>query len=139
MHALQCAKLSNLKGQNNEAIQQTHHNPPLADLPARYRRFFPRSELTKAKTPRKSFMFPFLTGDLIVLLVLVRIYFRKKDGEPAPANASPLLNKLATATHGLLNISLIAVAISGMVTVAASGVVEALKKNDPSLVPDFLL
>jgi cytochrome b561 len=79
----------------------------------------------------------FLTGDLIFILVLVRIYFRKKDGEPAPANANPLLNKLATATHGLLNISLIAVAITGMVTVAASGVLEALKKSDPSLLPDF--
>lgn len=79
----------------------------------------------------------FLTGDLILLLVLVRIYFRKKDGEPAPANANPLLNKLATATHGLLNISLIAVAITGMVTVAASGVIEALKKSDPNLLPDF--
>ena len=52
----------------------------------------------------------FLTGDLILILVLVRIYFRKKDGEPAPANANPLLNKIATATHGLLNLSLIAVA-----------------------------
>ena len=79
----------------------------------------------------------FLTGDLILLLVLVRIYVRKKDGEPAPANANPLLNKLAAATHGLLNISLIAVAITGMVTVAASGVIEALKKSDPSLLPDF--
>jgi cytochrome b561 len=79
----------------------------------------------------------FLTGDLILLLVLVRIYFRKKDGEPAPANASPLLNKLATATHGLLNISLIAVAITGVITVATSGVIEALKKSDPSLLPDF--
>jgi len=79
----------------------------------------------------------FLTGDLILILVLVRIYFRKKDGEPAPANANPLLNKLATATHGLLNISLIVVAISGTVTVAASGVIEALKRSDPSLLPDF--
>jgi cytochrome b561 len=74
---------------------------------------------------------------LILILVLVRIYFRKKDGEPAPANANPLLNKLATATHGLLNISLIVVAISGTVTVATSGVIEALKRSDPSLLPDF--
>lgn len=79
----------------------------------------------------------FLTGDLILLLVLVRIYIRKKDGEPAPANANPLLNKLAAATHGLLNISLIAVAITGVVTVATSGVIEALKKSDPNLLPDF--
>jgi cytochrome b561 len=78
-----------------------------------------------------------LTGDLILLLVLVRIYFRKMDGEPAPANANPLLHKLATATHGLLNISLIFVAISGMVTAATSGVIEALKNSDPNLLPDF--
>ena len=102
--------------------------------------FFLGHELDESKdAAQKLSLFPvhFLTGDLIVLLVLVRIYFRKKDGEPAPANANPLLNKLATATHGLLNISLIAVAITGMVTVATSGVIEALKKSDPSLIPDF--
>jgi cytochrome b561 len=79
----------------------------------------------------------FLIGDTVLLLVLVRIYFRKKDGEPAPANANPLLNKLAAATHVLMNLTLIAVAISGVVTVAASGVIEALKKSDPTLIPDF--
>jgi cytochrome b561 len=79
----------------------------------------------------------FLLGDTVLLLVLVRIYFRKKDGEPAPANANPLLNKLAAATHVLMNLTLIAVAISGVVTVAASGVIEALKKSDPTLIPDF--
>jgi cytochrome b561 len=79
----------------------------------------------------------FLMGDTVLLLVLVRIYFRKKDGEPAPANANPLLNKLAAATHVLMNLTLIAVAISGVVTVAASGVIEALKKSDPALLPDF--
>ncbi|MBI4808917.1 MAG: cytochrome b/b6 domain-containing protein [Nitrosomonadales bacterium] len=88
---------------------------------------------------QKLSMYPlhFLIGDLILLLVLVRIYFRKKDGEPAPANANPLLNKIAAATHGLLNISVIAVVISGMVTAATSGVIDALKTNDPDLIPDF--
>jgi cytochrome b561 len=76
-------------------------------------------------------------GSLILLLTLVRIYVRKKDGEPAPANASALLNKLAAATHGLLNLSIIAVVISGMATVATSGVIAALKASDPALVPDF--
>jgi len=102
--------------------------------------FFLGHELDESKdAAQKLSLFPihFLTGDLIVLLVLVRIYFRKKDGEPTPANANPLLNKLATATHGLMNISLIAIAITGMVTVATSGVIEALKKSDPSLIPDF--
>jgi cytochrome b561 len=79
----------------------------------------------------------FLIGDTVLVLILVRIYFRKKDGEPAPANANPLLNKVAAVTHMLMNLTLIAVAISGVVTVAASGVIEALKKSDPSLIPDF--
>jgi cytochrome b561 len=36
-----------------------------------------------------------------------------------------------------LNISLIAVAVAGMATAVTSGVIEALKKGDPSLIPDF--
>lgn len=97
-------------------------------------------ELDESKdAAQKLSMFPvhFLIGDLILLLTLVRIYFRKKDGEPAPANANPLLNKIAAATHGLLNISVIAVVISGMVTAATSGVIAALQKSDPGLIPDF--
>ena len=90
-------------------------------------------------TAHKLSMFPvhFLVGDLILLLVLVRIYFRKKDGEPAPANANPMLNKIAAATHGLLNISLLCIAISGMATAAISGVIDAIRKGDPTLIPDF--
>ena len=83
---------------------------------------------------QKLSLFPvhFLIGDVVLVLILLRIYFRKKDGEPAPANANPLLNKIAAATHGLLNLSLIAVAISGMVTAATSGVIEALKRRMPT-------
>lgn len=102
--------------------------------------FYLGHELDESKnTAQKLSMFPahFLIGDLALLLTLLRIYFRKKDGEPAPANANPLLNKVATATHGLLNLTLIAVVISGITTVATSGVIEALKKSDPSLIPDF--
>ncbi|MBU1424354.1 MAG: cytochrome b/b6 domain-containing protein [Gammaproteobacteria bacterium] len=90
-------------------------------------------------TPEKLSLLPvhFLIGDTILVLTLLRIYFRKKDGEPAPANANPLLNKIAAATHSLLNLSLIAAAIAGIATVATSGVIEVLKKGDPSLLPDF--
>ncbi len=97
-------------------------------------------ELDASKnTAQKLSMFPvhFLIGDLVLLLVLLRVYFRKKDGEPAPANANPLLNKIAAGTHVLLNLSLIAVTVSGMATAATSGVIEALKKGDPNLIPDF--
>lgn len=90
-------------------------------------------------TAQKLSTFPahFLIGDLVFFLVLIRIYFRKKDGEPAPANANPLLNKVAAATHGLLNLTLIAVVVSGVVTAVTSGVIDALKKGDPKLIPDF--
>ncbi len=90
-------------------------------------------------TAQKLSLFPvhFLIGDTILLLTLLRIYFRKKDGEPAPASQNPLLNKFATAVHLGLNISILAVAISGMVTAAKSGVLQAMEKGDPALIPDF--
>jgi cytochrome b561 len=102
--------------------------------------FFLGHELDESKDgAQRIALFPlhFLLGDAVLLLTLLRIYFRKKDGEPAPANATPLLNKIAAATHSLLNISLIAVTLAGIATVATSGVIEALKRNDPSLIPDF--
>jgi cytochrome b561 len=102
--------------------------------------FFLGHELDESKdAAQKLSMFPyhFLIGDLILLLVIVRVYFRKKDGEPAPANTNPLLNKLAALTHVLMNLSLIAVAITGGITVVTSGVIEALKTGNATLVPDF--
>ena len=97
-------------------------------------------ELDESKdAAEKLSMFPihFLIGDLAVLLTLLRIYFRKKDGEPAPANANPLLNKVAALTHVGLNLSVIAVGVTGVITVVKSGVIKALQANDPALVPDF--
>jgi cytochrome b561 len=79
----------------------------------------------------------FLIGDAAMLLIFLRIYFRKKDGEPAPANTSPLLNKIAAVTHQLLNLTVIAVAISGMATVKTSGLIQAFEAGDPKLIPDF--
>ncbi len=102
--------------------------------------FFLGHELDESKdAAQKLSMYPihFLIGDAVLLLTLLRIYFRKKDGEPAAANANPLLNKLAAATHMLMNIAVIAVVISGVATVATSGVIEALKLADPALIPDF--
>lgn len=102
--------------------------------------FFLGHELDESKdAAQKLSMYPihFLIGDAVLLLTLLRIYFRKKDGEPAAANANPQLNKLAAATHVLMNIAVIAVVISGVATVATSGVIEALKLADPALIPDF--
>ncbi|MDP2805015.1 MAG: cytochrome b/b6 domain-containing protein [Gallionellaceae bacterium] len=102
--------------------------------------FFLGHELDESKDlAQKLSMYPmhFIIGDLVLLLTLLRIYFRKKDGEPTPANANPLLNKLAAATHVLMNVSVIAVVASGVATVATSGVIAALKAGDPNLIPDF--
>lgn len=90
-------------------------------------------------TAQKLSVYPlhFLIGDAVLLLILLRIYFRKKDGEPAPANANPLLNKVAAATHTLMNLSVIAVAISGIATLASSGLIAAIKAGNPGLIPDF--
>lgn len=102
--------------------------------------FFLGHEVTEMQdTTQKLAMYPyhFILGNLVFLLVIVRIYFRKKDGEPAPANTNPLLNKIAALTHVLLNLTLIAVAISGFITVATSGLVDAFKTNDPDLIPNF--
>jgi cytochrome b561 len=102
--------------------------------------FYLGHELDESKdAAQKLSMFPFhfLIGDLVLLLVIFRIYFRKKDGEPTPANANPLLNKLAAGTHVLMNLSLVAVVISGGITAVTSGVIEALKTGNAALVPDF--
>lgn len=90
-------------------------------------------------TANKLAMYPahFLIGDLILLLTLVRIWFRKKDGAPADANTNPMLNKVAALTHLGLNLTVLATAISGFITVVTSGLIAAFKANDPDLVPDF--
>jgi cytochrome b561 len=102
--------------------------------------FFLGHNLDEAKnTVHKLSMFPmhFLAGGLILLLTLVRIVVRKKDGEPAPANANPLLNNVAAATHALLNLSIIGITLAGMATAITSGVIKAWQANDPTLIPDF--
>jgi cytochrome b561 len=102
--------------------------------------FYFGHELDESKdAAAKLSMYPihFLIGDLVLLLTLVRIYFRKKDGEPAPANANPMLNKVAALTHVMTNLTVIAVAITGFITAVTSGVIDALKAGDPALIPDF--
>ncbi len=102
--------------------------------------FFLGHELEESKdAAQKLSLYPvhFIIGNLVLLLTLLRIYFRKIDGEPAPANENPLLNKLASLTHVVLNLTLIALAVSGVVTVASSGLLAALQGNNPALIPDF--
>lgn len=102
--------------------------------------FYLGHEVAESKnTAGKLSMYPvhFIIGDLVLILTLVRIWFRKKDGAPAEANANPLLNKVASLTHLGLNLVVLATAISGFITVVTSGLLDAFKANDPSLIPDF--
>jgi cytochrome b561 len=140
-HALQCAALPSI--QKDRTMKQYSKRTSILHwlifLLVVVAFFLGHYLADSENTAQKLSLLPvhFLIGDTILLLTILRIYFRKKDGEPAPANANPLLNKIAAATHGLLNLSLIAVAIAGVVTVATSGVIEVLKNGDPSLLPDF--
>ncbi len=102
--------------------------------------FFFGHELDESKnTTEKLSMFPvhFLLGGAVLLFTFVRVYFRKKDGEPAPANTNPLLNKLAAATHQLLNLSVIGVVVAGAATALTSGILDVMSKGDPTQIPDF--
>lgn len=78
-----------------------------------------------------------LLGDAILVLTAVRLYFRMKDGKPAPLAAPNLMDKIATGTHHLIYLLLIAMPLSGIATAATSGLVEALSTHDASKVPDF--
>jgi cytochrome b561 len=102
--------------------------------------FYFGHELDESKdAAAKLSMYPihFLIGNFVLLLTLLRIYFRKKDGEPASANENPMLNKLAALTHVLTNLTVIAVAVTGFITAVTSGVFDALKAGNPALIPDF--
>lgn len=80
----------------------------------------------------------FIIGDLVLLLTLVRAYFLRKDGKPAPlAGGSAIANKVATGIHHLLYVLLIAVPVSGMVLISTTGLIPALLAHDASKLPDL--
>lgn len=75
-----------------------------------------------------------LVGDGILLLTLLRMMFRRKDGTPAPLGSS-LMDKVATGVHHLLYTLLILIPVSGMVTIFTSKVGSALLAGDATLLP----
>jgi cytochrome b561 len=80
----------------------------------------------------------FLLGDAILVLTLLRAYFIRKDGKPAPLKSdSPLADKVATGIHHLLYVLLIAVPASGMIMINTTGLIGALQAHDPALLPDL--
>jgi cytochrome b561 len=75
-----------------------------------------------------------LIGAVILLLTLIRLYFRRKDGTPAPIGTGTM-DKVATGVHHLLYTSLILLPISGAITIFTSPVGSALLAGDASLLP----
>jgi len=75
-----------------------------------------------------------LIGGTILLLVLARLYFRSKDGVPAPLGDTST-DKLAKGVHHLFYVVLVVLPVSGVATVATSEVGKALKAWDASLLP----
>ncbi|MDD4978492.1 MAG: cytochrome b/b6 domain-containing protein [Gallionella sp.] len=75
-----------------------------------------------------------MIGDLVLLVTLLRFYFRRKDGTPAPVGTGTM-DKVATGIHHLLYTVLILLPISGAITIFTSPVGKALLAWDASLLP----
>ena len=75
-----------------------------------------------------------MIGDLVLLVTLLRFYFRRKDGTPAPVGTGTM-DKVATGIHHLLYSVLVLLPISGAITIFTSPVGKALLAWDASLLP----
>jgi cytochrome b561 len=61
-------------------------------------------------------------GTLILVLMLVRLFVRVRTEHPAPPSAGhPLLDRLAWASHRMLYVAVLALAISGLVMALQTG------------------
>lgn len=75
-----------------------------------------------------------LVGDAVLLLTMLRMVLRRKDGTPAPLGSSTM-DKVATGVHHALYTVLILLPVSGMMIVVTSSVGRALLAGDASLLP----
>jgi cytochrome b561 len=73
-------------------------------------------------------------GGSILLLTVVRLLFRGKDGTP-PATGRTAMDKVAKGIHHLLYIVLFLLPVSGFMTVVTSGTGRALLSGDATLLP----
>ncbi len=82
--------------------------------------------------------FHFVIGDLLLIVTLLRTYFIRKDGKPAPlAGGNPLGNKIAIGVHHLLYALLIALPVSGIALITTSGLLEAVQARDLVNLPEM--
>jgi cytochrome b561 len=80
----------------------------------------------------------FLGGTLVLLLTLLRAWFRLRDGAPAPAEAGGLLaTRAALLVHKVLYLLLILLPASGLLMIFQTGVAAAVIAHDPTRLPDL--
>lgn len=75
-----------------------------------------------------------LVGGTVLLLTILRLYFRSKDGTP-PAMGDTLIDKVAKGVHHGLYALLIVLSASGIMIVVKSSVGKALLAGDATLLP----
>ncbi|PIY04821.1 MAG: hypothetical protein COZ20_04750 [Gallionellales bacterium CG_4_10_14_3_um_filter_54_96] len=73
-------------------------------------------------------------GGTVLLLTVARLFFRVKDGVPAPMGNTPM-DKVATGIHHLLYLVLFVLPLSGIVVVFTSTAGKALLSGDAGLLP----
>jgi cytochrome b561 len=73
-------------------------------------------------------------GGTVLLFTLARIFFRTKDGIPAPLGDTPM-DKLAKGVHYLLYTVLFVLPVSGILIILNSKVGTALLAGDANLLP----
>ena len=75
-----------------------------------------------------------MVGGTILLLTLLRLFFRRQDGTPPPMGDT-LLDKMAKGVHHILYLLLLVLPASGVMTIATSKVGNALMAWDATLLP----
>ncbi len=75
-----------------------------------------------------------LVGGAVVLVTLLRLFFRKSDGVPAPVGTG-MMDKVAKGIHHALYLVLFLLPFSGMMQVLNSDLFKAITTGDPMLLP----
>jgi cytochrome b561 len=75
-----------------------------------------------------------LVGGAVLLLTVLRLLFRRKDGVPAPMGNTPM-DKLAKGIQHLMYLILFLLPVSGMMQIFTSDVGKALLAGDAALLP----
>ncbi len=75
-----------------------------------------------------------LVGGAVLLLTVVRLFFRSKDGTP-PAVGRSMMDKVAKGVHHFLYLALFLLPLSGIMTVITSSVAKALLAGDANMLP----